>query len=124
MTNPGVLNRFNIIQRNCQGVRTKKNELLDLIHLYQPCIIALHETKLWTGNNLNLSGYNDIRKEGHYNRTPHGGVAIYVHQSIPYIYIYNIQSVAVQVHLNELITICSIYSSRSYILGRNFARPN
>ena len=25
-----------------------------------------------------------MRRDGHYNRTPHGGVALYVHQDIAY----------------------------------------
>ena len=43
-------------------------------------IVALQETKLWTYNNFTIKGFSCVRRDGHYNKTPHGGVALFIHQ--------------------------------------------
>ena len=60
------------------------------------------------------------RKDGTYNRTPHGGVATFIHSSIPYETVElntPLQAVAVRVQLHKLITVCNIYSPVSQILN-------
>ena len=54
-------------------------------------------------------------KENHHNPRSRGGVAIYLHESIPYKQINLItpfQAVAFQVNLGTQITITSLYNSR------------
>jgi len=66
-----------------------------------------------------LTNYTGILKEGHFNRRSHGGVGIYLHESVPFREINltsPIQAVAIQANLGTLITVVSIYNSRSHQL--------
>ena len=56
-----------IIQWNAQGLRNKKNELLDIIKENNASLIAIQETKLSDNYNIRIPNYNVISKEGHYN---------------------------------------------------------
>lgn len=106
-----------VLQWSCQGVRGKKDELINLISSDKIDILALQETKLWTNSNFNISRYNVERKEVYFNHTPHGGVAIFIHNGIRYQKINlmsSIQAVAVQVKISQLVCICNMYSSRSH----------
>ena len=61
-------------------------------------------------------------KDGTLNRRNHGGVAIYLHQDIPYTEVElstSIQAIAVTVFLKTKFTICNIYSSRNHSLTAN-----
>ena len=68
------MNQYGILQWNVQGLRNMKDELLDIIQLSNINIIAVKETKLWTYDNSTIPHFNIIRKDGHFNRTPHSGV--------------------------------------------------
>ena len=72
-----------LLQWNCQGLRTKKDDLLDLIATYQPLVVALQETKLWDSATFSVPHYSFLHRSGHFNRTPHGGAALLVHESVP-----------------------------------------
>lgn len=113
-----ILNRrnSNFIQWNCQGIRNKKDELLEIIQVHTPSIIAIQESKLWNNSEFRIPNYVLHRQDGHYNRTPHGGVALCIHHSFPYQVIplqSNFQAVAIRIQLQTLITVCSIYVPRS-----------
>lgn len=108
---------INLLQWNCQGIRNKKDEILEMIERQQINVLAIQETKLWNNCDFTISGYNSFRKDGHYNRSPHGGVAIFLHQDIPHEEITLVtehQAVAVRANLGQNITICSIYISRNH----------
>ena len=111
---------MDIIQWNCQGLRSKKQEILDLIQQFKPLVLAIQESKLWTNHTFRIPQYNAFHCYGHYNRTPHGGVTLLVHDSCPIQEIplrTQYQAVAARVRLGRrLITICSIYISRSHTL--------
>ena len=71
---------------------------------------------------FNIPGFTTERTDGHFQRTPHGGVALLVHNSIPYQRINidsPIQAVAVRFKLSSLITVCNIYNSRSHALNKD-----
>ena len=113
-------NDSNLIKWNCQGIRNKKDEILEMIQLYKPAVIALQETILWQNTEFCIPNYSMYKEDGYYNNTPHGGIAILIHQSIPYQEIAlqtTFQAVVVRVLLNQLITICSIYIPRSKALS-------
>ena len=104
----------NIIQWNCQGVRSKKDEILDLIQNYKPLLVALQETKRWENNKFEIAGYTCIRKDCHFNHTPHGEVGLYVNQSVPFRQLQfqtDEQALATQIDTGQLITICKVYTS-------------
>ena len=111
-----------ILQWNCQGLRAKKDELSQIINLHKPTVLALQETKLGKFTTFSLPHYSSIRREGHFNVTPHGGVALFIHESIPYQELNlncELQAVAAIIHLGINITVCSIYTSRSHNLTIN-----
>ena len=112
-----------LIQWNCQGARAKKDELLELIRIHKPSAFAIQETKLWRNSNFKIPNYNIFKKDGHFNVTPHGGVALLIHETIPLNEISlntNHQAIALRIHLkDDPITICSIYLSRSHEITFN-----
>ena len=108
------------MQWNVQGIRCKKEEILELIEKHKISILAIQETKITDEFNFRLPAYNSIRKMGHVNRTTHGGVALFFHSDIPYHQIdlqTPMQAVAASIRIkNKLVTICSLYSSQSHPL--------
>jgi len=117
-----IVATINILQWNCQGIRNKKDEILHIIDTQKISILSMQETKLWSTNEVQFPHYNCIRKDGHLNNTPHGGVAIYVHESIPFEPVTvntTMQAVAVRANIGRLVTICNVYSSRSHSLNLN-----
>lgn len=115
------MNRDNdtILQWNCQGARAKKDEIIKMIEDLNPIVVALQETMIGPSNNFRAPNYVCIRKDGHFNRRPHGGVALLVHNTIPFTELKlqtDLQACAIRVKLRSLITICNIYNSRSHDL--------
>ena len=107
-----IMDRFSILQWNAQGIREKKEEVVEMIDEHKVNVIAVQETKLAEYNVFNLTNYNIIRRDGTFNHTPHGGVALFIHSGTPYNVIdlnTPIQAVAVQVHLHTTVTICNVY---------------
>ena len=115
------MNPTSILQWNAQGLRHKKDELLELIHDYRATLVAIQETKLTEEYNIRIPNYNVISKSGHYNRGQHGGVTLYIHSDIPYNEIplsTTLQAIAVEVHTSFRFSICNVYASRSHDLTR------
>ena len=107
-----------ILQWNCQGIRKKKDEIIHLMKLLKFKILVFQETKLWN-NSFKILRYVEYYRDGHFNRTLHGGVGILVHQDIPHSRVNicsTIQAVAVTVFMEQRITICSVYSSGRHAL--------
>ena len=77
------MERIGVLQWNAQGIRGKKEEIVEMINIKKLSILVIQETKLPEYNNFNLPNYNIIRKDGTYNVTPHGGIALFIHSSIP-----------------------------------------
>ena len=116
-------NSASIMQWNTQKARTKKDELSDLINLNKANIVALQETNLWNNTKFAIPHYSEVRKDGYYNynRRPHGGVAIYIHTSIPYNNVEittPLRAVAVRVQRHVTVTMCNIYSPGSQALNQ------
>ena len=112
-----IQSKATIIQWNIQGVRNKKQEILQLLNNMKADIIALQETKIPSRFLHRIPNYTVASKEGTTNRQNHGGVATYIHQDIPFTEINlntPLQAVATTVHLKTQMTICNIYNSRSH----------
>ena len=111
-----------IVQWNICGVRNKKPELIHLASQFKTDIIALQETLMPAQFLHEIPGYSVIGIDGTYNRRNHGGVALYIHQNIPFSPIpltTQIQAVAATIQLKTKFTICNIYNSRSHQLSLN-----
>ena len=117
-----ITGQYGILQWNVQVLINKKDELLDLIHLHKINIVALQETKLWNYSKFSIPHFYILRKDGHFNHTAHGGVAICIHESAPHETIEldaPIQAIAVRVKLHKTITICNIHSFDSHVTNYN-----
>ena len=122
-------NSIAVMHWNCQGKREKKNEILDLVHHHKPSIIGVQETKLWSYCKFTMPNFNMVRADGHFNRTPHGGVALHVHVDIPFTERQvqtDIQAVAIQTNIGQLVTLCNIqlYAGKSRIKRRRSNKFN
>ena len=70
--------------------------------------------------NFNLKNDNGLLKEGDTNYGTHGGVAIFIHETIPYqklILTTSLQAIADRINIGRDVTIVSIYNSRSHALS-------
>ena len=93
------------------------HDIVNMIKIHQPTVLAFQEIKWPSYASCNISGYTAVRRGGHFNRTPHGGVAIYIHNSTPYAEVQlttNIQAVAIRLRIENHITICNLYIPGSY----------
>ena len=98
------MDHIGILQWNCQGVRRKKDELMESVNNFRHGIVALQETKLRTINKFEITGFNMERKDGHFNRTPHGRVGLLIHSDTPYEVISlttNIQAIAIRINIQQ-----------------------
>ena len=104
-----------ILQWNLNGIMNKKQDILTLLSQYE-IDIALQETKMPSQYMYKFRNYNLYAQDGTYNRRQHGGVALYIRDTIPQIEIKlqtTLQAVAVTIQLNFKLTICCFYNSRS-----------
>jgi len=74
-----------VLQWNCRSVISKKSEIIHLINIHDPSIIALAETWLRPGYTFKIKGYTCIRDD---RSDGYGGVALLVKQNL-----YNIKRI-------------------------------
>ena len=68
---------------------------------------------------MSFRGYSCFRKDFHHTERATGGVALLISNDYPHTPIMlntNIQAVAVQIHIHQLITVCTIYLPPNYLL--------
>ena len=100
----------NIIQWNCRGLRSSREDIELLLNQHSPIALCLQETKLKDGNNQTFRHHNT-----YYNNTDsgNGGVAIIIKNSIVHSTVTLqtcLQAVAVRLTINDKVyTLCSIY---------------
>ena len=73
--------KLKILQWNCNGIKTKTQELISFVNQHQIKVIALQETKL--NNNStppDIPNFTLVRKDR--TKDKGGGIAIFVHKSI------------------------------------------
>ena len=95
---------------------------MDLIAKEKPDVICIEETMLSKQTNFNLKNYNELFKEGNANHQAHGGVAIFIHYTIPYqklILNTPLQAIAARINIGRDMTIVSIYNSQSHDTSEN-----
>ena len=109
-----------VIQWNSQGIVNKKAELLDLISKEKQDVLCIQETMLLV--NFNLKNNNGLFKERHTNYRAHGGVAIFIHYTIPckkWILNTPPQAISTKVNIGWDVTIVFMYNSRSHKICEN-----
>ena len=112
----------NFISWNCRDLKNKRDELKDLISNHRPICFALQETYLKKQDKVTLRGYSCFRKDFHHSDWETGGVALLISNDYPHTPIIlntNIQAVAVQIHIRQLITVCTIYLPPNYLLQQH-----
>lgn len=101
-----------ILQWNCQSVSAKKNEIIYLLNIYNPFLVALSETWLRPRATLKLSGYKSIRED---RSDGYGGVAIMIKKGYPYsivdVPVHSVNISVIAVKINDICFV-SIYFSR------------
>ena len=119
-------NHYNIIQWNCRGLRSSREELEILIQNFNPVAFCIQETKLWknsTENDHSNNKYHQSFKNHicYYSNTTSGsgGVGIIVKDSFLHRQIdlkTDLQAVAVNITIGQkAYTFCSIYIPPSSI---------
>ena len=108
---------FLIIQWNCQGYRSKYEDLKHLLYLKNPAVLLLQETML---------GNHDLRPPRGYsiycdynNPIPGNGLATLIRNDIPHLRYdvrSNLQVTAFRVGLNRQYTLCNIYIPPNFTL--------
>ena len=102
----------NFICWNCRGFVNKRDEIKDMIPDFRPICFALQETHLKKNDKASVRGYSSFRKDSSSSTRATGGVALLVSNDFLHIHIplnTDIQATAVQVHIRQSITVCSIY---------------
>lgn len=67
---------------NCQGIRSKKPELIDFIATHSINMVFLSETYLSEKHRFSIPGFTIYRKHAHKVRRWHGGVALLIKQNL------------------------------------------
>ena len=87
---------------------------MDLISKGKEDVFCIQETMLSKQTKFNLENYNGLFKEGHTSNRAHGGVAISIHETIPYqklILNTPLQLVTAKINIGGDVTMVSIYIS-------------
>ena len=95
--------------------------MLEILQEFSPRVIALQETKVETGINMNINGFDQIYRKDRNNHG--GGVCIAIHNSIPSHGIdlnTNLEIVACRIMLkNFKLTICNVYFNNNADITTN-----
>ena len=100
-----------IVQWNCCGLGSKRDELPLLCKDLKPSVVLLQETQLSPESQFTLQGYNIFRKDNP-TGVPSGGAALMVNGDLlvsEVILDTPLQAVAARVSLHRTITFCSVY---------------
>lgn len=106
------MNKNNIIQWNCRGVKPNFEELSLLVSEYSPVAVCLQETLLRPDDNFSLKYYSCYHKTSDGGDRANGGVAVCINNAVPHSSISlntPLQATAVRISLNKTITVCCLY---------------
>ena len=95
---------------------------MDIIAKEKPDALCIQETTLSKQKNFNLKNYNGLFKEGQTKIRANGGVAIFIHETIPYqIVTLNtpLQAIAARINIWSDVTTVSNYNLRSHDISEN-----
>ena len=103
---------YNIIQWNCNGLQTRREDMQLLLDQYSPVALCIQETNVKENNPQSFKRYHPYYKESGLE-SGRGGVGIHVRENIVHVPIplqTNIQAVAVRITINNhKYSLCSIY---------------
>ena len=103
---------YNIIQWNCNGLQTRRDDMQLLLDQYSPVALCIQETNVKENNPQSFKRYHPYYKESGLE-SGRGGVGIHVRENIVHVPIplqTNIQAVAVRITINNhKYSLCSIY---------------
>lgn len=108
-----------ILQWNCRGLYTNIDDIHDLFEKYSAVGFCLQETYLHEESLNPFRRHNLFRKDRTDNSRASGGVAVVVPQSIPakrLQLVTDLEAVAVQICLDTVLTVCSLYLSPSSLV--------
>ena len=114
------MGNYGILQWNVQGIRNKKNEILEMTERNKVSILCIQETKLAEYIKFRIPGYSIQRQDEPFSHAPHHGVAVFVHSSVPYERIElrtPVQAIAIRARLHNTVTVCNIYAPGLQLLN-------
>ena len=106
------LEKYNILQWNCQGYRSKYEDLIRLLNTEYPVAVLLQETMLSSRVFRAPSGY--CIYTDYSEPTPGNGLATLIRNDIPHHKLdirSNLQVTAFKISLDRQYTLCNIYIS-------------
>ena len=112
----------NFICWNCRGFNNKRDEIRDIISDHRSICFVFQETHLTKNDKVTFRGYTTFGKDYHSSERATGGVALLVSNDFPHNPIplnTHIQAVAVQIHIRQLITVCTLYLPPDYSLQQH-----
>ena len=97
---------------------------MDIIAKEKPDVLCIQETMLSKQTNFNLKNYNGLIKEGHTNIRAHGGVGIFIYETIPYQKLTlntPLQTIAARINIGRDVTLTIVYieTSRNHDINEN-----
>lgn len=107
------------LQWNCRGLLTNIDDINDLTDQYDTLSFCLQETNLSTQNSNPFRRWKMFRKDRTDAARASGGVAILTPKSLPakdVPLVTNLEAVAVQICIDKLITVCSVYLPPSVVI--------
>lgn len=103
-----------VIQWNCQSLKNKKHELIQLINYQEPFLVCLQETWLRQESMFKIPGYSCLRED---RPDGYGGVAILIKNS------YTFSHLSLPSHSNDLSVVAAVVNNICYV-SLYFSRPN
>lgn len=105
-----------LLQWNCKSLQTKKQDLISLINLHKPVVIAISETWLRPGSRFRVPGFfclRDDRDDGY------AGSAIFIRHNLPF------TSIPIPSHSNQInaVGLKYILSFSVYPTSSSFSHP-
>ena len=105
-----------ILQWNCDCLKTKKDELLNIIEDIHSIVVTLQETKIKEKTSFRIPNYTKFKRERHFNRISDRGVMLLVHETFPVEQAplkTNAQLVETTINAGRTITIALAYFSQA-----------
>ena len=103
--------RETFTQWNVQGMSSSKKDLINIVDIYKPVVIAVRETFYGGDFVAGIWGYNAICKQGHFNHRFHGWVAMRNNDTMPICEIFintHLQVDAPRVNISEYKTVTCV----------------
>ena len=102
----------NFFSWNYLGFTNKWDDIKDIIFDHHPICFAFQEAYLKCNDKVPMRGYNCFSKDVQHTVRATNGVAFLISKNFPHTPFSvntSIQAIAIQIHIKQLITVCTVY---------------